>query len=279
MRRSPFSPIVPFHGFTKPEWPYRINRDSQQAEDLRFWFSGMPPGGGIPGTTQQLAWLDHVTGTRGANTGSVGWASALGGIATGALNGAGGGIVWQDTGQLLHPTDGVTILTHVIRASATDDLTIITGSGTSVINVLVPYSDGVVYFDFGGTSSPNRISIAGLTFHNDDIIVMSAGLRGSEIWFNGALVASQPTPIVRVAGIVDINMSFVTGVSSIAEYRVNGVQFSQALCQQMSEPQGRWDLYAPIRQRGWMLPSVAGSVVSAKVPYQPNYQWAPILAQ
>src|SRR6266536_2961087 len=32
------------------------------------------------------------------------------------------------------------------------------GGGTDLCYALCPYSDGVVYFDFGGTSSPNRLS-------------------------------------------------------------------------------------------------------------------------
>lgn len=67
----------------------------------------------------------------------------------------------------------------------------------------VPFTDGVVYWDFGGvTSGSTRLSVAGLTISNRDSWVFTAGLRGMEIWQNGRLRASNGGTPSRVGGSV-----------------------------------------------------------------------------
>lgn len=69
------------------------------------------------------------------------------------------------------------------------------------INVHLPYSDGVVYFDFGGNDSSHRVSVGGLTFGADHW-VFSTGPRGQEIWQNGikrASNANNPTRTPNLA--------------------------------------------------------------------------------
>lgn len=68
------------------------------------------------------------------------------------------------------------------------------------MNMHVPYSDGVVYWDLGGTGGANRCSVGGLTFGADHF-VFTSGTRGMEIWQNGILRASNannPTRSVDV---------------------------------------------------------------------------------
>jgi len=49
----------------------------------------------------------------------------------------------------------------------------------------LPYSDGVVYFDYGGNApGTSRLTASGLTFA-DDLWVFTTGPRGMEIWQNG----------------------------------------------------------------------------------------------
>lgn len=70
----------------------------------------------------------------------------------------------------------------------------------------VPFSDGVVYWDFGGQDATHRLSVSGLAF-GDDTWAFTAGRRGQTIWQNGALRASQSTAITRNAagGSFDLN--------------------------------------------------------------------------
>ena len=55
----------------------------------------------------------------------------------------------------------------------------------------LPYSDGVVYFDYGGISvGSTRLSVAGLTFGND-VWSFNNSPTGLQIWQNGILRASN----------------------------------------------------------------------------------------
>ncbi len=62
---------------------------------------------------------------------------------------------------------------------------------TNRIGVHLPYSDGTVYFDYGGASEGStRLSIGGLTF-GDDFWAFTTGPRGMEIWQNSLLRATN----------------------------------------------------------------------------------------
>jgi hypothetical protein len=57
--------------------------------------------------------------------------------------------------------------------------------------VHLPYTDGIVYFDYGGTTSgSSRISVSGLTFGND-VWSFNNSPTGLQIWQNGILRASN----------------------------------------------------------------------------------------
>jgi len=58
-------------------------------------------------------------------------------------------------------------------------------TGTDAFGAHIPFSDGIVYWDFGGTATNGgRITASGLTF-GDDVWVFTHGRRGGEIWQNG----------------------------------------------------------------------------------------------
>lgn len=64
-------------------------------------------------------------------------------------------------------------------------------TGTDATQFLAPYSDGSVYWDYGGgVTGTSRLIVAGLTF-GDDLWITSTGPRGMDIWQNGILRASQ----------------------------------------------------------------------------------------
>jgi len=69
---------------------------------------------------------------------------------------------------------------------------------TSTCDAYVPFSDNVVYWDYGGTAGGStRLTASGLTF-GDDIWAFTQGLRGAEIWQNGILRAANGSNNVRV---------------------------------------------------------------------------------
>ncbi len=54
----------------------------------------------------------------------------------------------------------------------------------------LPWSDGVVYFDYGGDTGASRVSVGGLTFGND-VWSFNNSPTGLQIWQNGILRASN----------------------------------------------------------------------------------------
>jgi hypothetical protein len=62
-----------------------------------------------------------------------------------------------------------------------------------------PWSDGTIYFDFGGISGSNRLIWSGYT--KDPTVlekwIFRAGDGGMQIWFNGELKAESTTPVTR----------------------------------------------------------------------------------
>lgn len=58
-----------------------------------------------------------------------------------------------------------------------------------------PFSDGTLYWDFGGNSAgTSRLTAAGLTY-GDDFWVFTAGPRGMEIWQNGIRRSQQASAV------------------------------------------------------------------------------------
>ncbi len=133
---------------------------------------------------------NNRTGTFGVGVASPSWGAGKYGsvivhdATTDRINlGAGPGFI---------PTDAITIVLKCKKRDATNRVSGAFGHDVGIgINetcgVHLPYSDGTVYWDFGGTTEDvTRESVAGLTF-GDDIWVFTSGPRGMEIWQNGIL--------------------------------------------------------------------------------------------
>jgi hypothetical protein len=73
------------------------------------------------------------------------------------------------------------------------------GASSNRCGVSLPFSDGIVYWDFGGTvGGVTRLSVSGLTFGND-VWFFTTGARGMEIWQNGILRAANSANPTRVS--------------------------------------------------------------------------------
>lgn len=84
------------------------------------------------------------------------------------------------------------------------------GSITNSCNHHVPFSDGVVYFDWGGNvNGVTRVQVGGLSF-GADRWVFTVGSRGMEIWQNGIKQASNGVTPTRNK---DATMPFKLGAS------------------------------------------------------------------
>jgi len=102
--------------------------------------------------------------------------------------------------------------------------------GGTVANIYLPYNDGVVYFDWGSTSAPNRLTKSGLTFSTSSIDkwVFTAGASGSAIWQNGAKEASQSTGISRTAGTYTPVVGYAAEAQDVNFFQVNDTVWDDA---------------------------------------------------
>lgn len=93
------------------------------------------------------------------------------------------------------PTQGCTIILHYRKTDGTNRDSAAFGVNSSTVGdrcgVHLPFSDGVVYWDFGGaTEDATRESVSGLTF-GDDVWAFTTGSRGMEIWQNASKRSSN----------------------------------------------------------------------------------------
>lgn len=110
----------------------------------------------------------------------------------------------------------------------------------------VPYSDGTVYWDYGGAGGANRLFVSGLTFTTKvEKWTFCAGSRGSSIWRDGIRVANQTTALTRlcVAQVAQDGGWVINGgnglhVSGSAD--LQEINFFMFLATQWSDDQCRW---------------------------------------
>jgi hypothetical protein len=101
------------------------------------------------------------------------------------------------------PTDRVTLLYMRRKHDATNRDAIHVGvsfTDASRLMTHCPFTDGVVYWDFGGNSSPNRLTASGLGTQGIQKWAFVAGTRGSSIYLDGVRRATQASAITRTAG-------------------------------------------------------------------------------
>lgn len=116
-----------------------------------------------------------------------------------------------------------------------------TWSGTASCMVICPYSTGTVFWDFGGTSGANRLTVAGLSFSTTipERWIFTAGPAGSAIWRDGIKLASQATAITRTvetgSGTPAINYGDALSNADVQEFN-----FLQVSARQWSDEVCRW---------------------------------------
>lgn len=88
---------------------------------------------------------------------------------------------------------------------------------TARMTAFAPFTDGNVYFEYGGISGINLLTWAGYTAAtNVESWTFRAGKLGMAMWFQGIKVASQATAVTRAAAL-SANMNFqIFGSSNIS---------------------------------------------------------------
>lgn len=112
-----------------------------------------------------------------------------------------------------------------------------------------PWSDGNVYFDFGGASNGNTRVTATGSFDWSSMAhwVFTAGPRGMEIWRNGILLASHGNAPTRTSNVADYRLGthgyYGADLGKYEDFRIYGTQLSPHEILSIYDPQSRYDLY------------------------------------
>lgn len=104
--------------------------------------------------------------------------------------------------DLVVPTKNVTIVLQQEKTDSNNRVSAAfgvgpTGFATTQCGAHVPYSDGVVYWDFGGNASSNRVTASGLTVTGKNTWIFRAGDLGMQFWQNGIRRANSTTAVSR----------------------------------------------------------------------------------
>ncbi len=230
----------------KPPFGSRINTNHPFAQGLQlvipFTDVGSPTPTIVTGTGTALPTTTSYPGAVGTWTTNP--AGTCVHLSTGKMNLGGSGL-WM-------PTSAVTFAFVRRKTTAVlDTLFLATAAtGTSRSDLYLPFSDGVVYWDWGGQGAPERLSIAGLAFSTSqpDRWVFTAGPKGSSIWQNGFKVASQTTAVTRVAAADVLGLGYSGEAQDLNWFQSSSVQWDDTLCEWWSaEPYAA--LYVPTLRR------------------------------
>lgn len=161
--------------------------------------------------------------------------------------------------QDIFPTDSLTLLFVRKKRSTSIASTNSFGLGvqgspgaTERCGGHVPYSDGTVYWDFGGTAGANRLTWSGYVVSTEiEKWAFIAGKQGSAIYFNGNKVASQSTAITRTKITSSVNYDFgLARGNAVTTGNQVDISFFAALNVEWTAGQvSEWaeDPYGPIR--------------------------------
>ena len=226
-----------------------------------------------PGSIRPQAIAGWVIG----NNGRLQWTSNREGKAFSFVHASG----YLELGNDWLPTTAISIAIirrktdTTIRGACTFGLT--GGTAATYCRIYAPWSDSVVYWEFGGTSGANSLSVSGLSFPATiEKWVFTAGPRGSAIWQNGRKAASQSTAITRTAAPSNgprlNNNGFATpgDLQEVNYLAVYNTQWSDDLCRWWSaEPYAH--LYPQTAHRQGVL---LGDVAPAAATVRPAFYYA-----
>lgn len=150
------------------------------------------------------------------------------------------------------PTSAVTVVVVYRKRDTTNRASSAFGEQSATasarMGVHLPYSDGTVYWDFGGsTGGTSRLSVGGLTIGTSmSVWGFSAGAAGMEIWQNGVLRASQAGHATRTAPanpfVIGGGNEATADVYDIASLYVYSRQLSSS--EQQSIAADPWQMFA-----------------------------------
>lgn len=161
------------------------------------------------------------------------------------------------TGLTSIPTDQATVL--FIRRKTDTTLRAAKHWGNNVSTLAnrcglhAPFSDGNLYFDFGGASGNNRVTVAGESWTTAaDYLAVTAGVSGLKVYRNGKLIGTNGGNIVTRSRTAGEDMVINSGEGSAGDlqdvffFAVANVEWPAALVQWwMQEPYGMFVPQSP----------------------------------
>ena len=146
--------------------------------------------------------IDAVAARPIGLVGGASYAVGVGGVEARTSGGASEFVQAAANSSTLLSLDQATIIWHgrSRTAGANGEFGLTDNSVTTRCGAHVPFTDGTVYWDFGGASTgATRLTASGLSFSALDVWAFTTGPRGMEIWQNGILRASNSATPTRTA--------------------------------------------------------------------------------
>ena len=133
-------------------------------------------------------------------TGGASYLADIAGVGVRTNGGSSDSVVVASDGDTLLSLSEATIIWHggARVLGINGEFGLFNTTAARRIGAHVPYTDGVVYWDFGGTTAgTTRLTASGLTTSVKDVWAFTTGPRGMEIWQNGVLRASNAATPTR----------------------------------------------------------------------------------
>lgn len=177
---------------------------------------------------------------------------------------------FQGSGPDISMTTGGTFLVVLQKTDATNRASSLFGGAfgtTTILNIHGPYSDGVTYWDFGGNTGNNRVSVGGLNYSKPTALVFSAGAGGTRIVQDGIVRASKTSAISRIkngSNPTTLNRAGIPAGDLDKFYLIAwwSKELTDAECAAVSAKP--WPLFAP--KSIWVPVSAGGGTPTLTVP-------------
>ena len=268
--------ITPFRGSKRPLWPFALNRDSDQSENLAAWFPIVPGGASLN---------DIVSGIVGTLTGidpDAGWVSDDQFIHVLDFERGSSHYVALGTQPSLNLTGECTISAWIKPES--------TGNGTAQIvadcNIGANTTQWNLEFDrtsgrLSMLADTGNVAVTGSSTLSSGTWYLATGRRSGttsnwtyKVFVNGVEDGTGATAInfnaqstAAIGRLGAFGIHYFDGL--IADVRIYRSACDTNVINRIWDPRTRWDLYYPLRQRVWCFPTAAaaGVVVGRNLSY------------
>jgi len=256
----------------KPVWPVLQRGHRQEQGLIAAW----------PIHTWDPATLHDVAGTRPMTIGTATYNPA-GEPGVGIDTTVGASVATAASANIFLPTaNNCSIVVYFEKLDGTNRASAgfgLDGGATGTrCGTHMPWSDGNIYFDYGGASDgTTRLTVSGQTFEAA-VWVFCVGPRGMEAWKDGVRVASNsgtPTRTSSTAGWgLGTHGGWFADDNRFYDFRLYNRQLAEGVCRDLN-PDTVWDLYVPRRRLFVKAPVAAAPLDVATITPVPEARGVP----